>query len=1154
MRKMILLLSTVCLFGLYSAEIKIKDTGLTEYKLSSVSSYGFDMEFSLANIEYSNISTEKGEFVQIRFDRSKFSNTVGAPKLPVLRELVEFPASSIPKIEILSVVEKQLDLVDFGISNKIIPAQPSYSKSNPPSEIKFIINDSSYEVNRYSEENIANITKSGNMRGSDVGVLEIRPVSYNPVKNSAKVITDLKIRVSFTSVKSDPEMTKEAHYSPFFDNQFSKFINYIPSTSKADLTRYPVTYLIVANEILTSNAKLQEFIDWKTEKGFNVITQFFPSTATTATIDTWIENQYASLSPKPTFLLIIGDQAGTYVIPTEQNPPLGSAGSVSVSDLLYSVIGATSSTNRIPSIYVGRFSINNLTDLDAQINKTLWYEKYQFDTGLNPGQDFTYLSRVMGVSGVDASYAATYGNPQIRYGMSYYFNDNYRIPLDGSGVNITGIPYYYPASAGSSVDAAVVAEMSAGVAFYNYTAHGYNGGFADPAFTISNVDNLTNTGEYGLVVGNCCLTGSFRDTECFGESWLNAPNKGAVGFIGASMSTYWDEDLAMGIGEVVTGDITPAYTPDSFGMYDSVMRMRFPTQGAVRFSGLMAVEELGSSFTSAYWSSYHMFGDPSVMVYLGIPLDNSVSHNPVLVPGDTFFTVQAKKGSYVAITDDDGVLHGAAVADDFGYAVVTIDPFTNGYAHIAVTCQFKKPYFASVPVEALDGPYLLVNDYNLSTIKAAGSGNIDLELKNIGISTSQGISVSLSSENSFISFSDFSESYGSIAANDSLLKTDAFTYSISPAAPDGEKIRINLTINDTSKRTYYSYINFVAEAPTLEYSHFYEGEVINPGDTKDITFTINNTGSADLSSITATLSELSGGDVTISAPQSVPLIASGNSVDVTFTVNFDTSIPNGTGLDFSLDISAVNGFTDSYLLDIDVGMTEDYETGDFANNPWYFEGNADWTIDNTVFYSGLYSSKSGSITDSQSSSMKIDFVYVEDGTVSFYKKTSSESGYDKLYFYIDGVQMGNWSGDLGWGYHSYPVTAGIHTFTWMYSKDSSLGIGLDCAWVDNILATNAYSGIEEELTSVPEKPALYQNYPNPFNPVTTIKFSVPEAQNVKLRVFNSNGQMVKDLINNKVARGVHSVSFNAESLNSGIYFYTLEAPGNKFTRKMLLIK
>lgn len=98
------------------------------------------------------------------------------------------------------------------------------------------------------------------------------------------------------------------------------------------------------------------------------------------------------------------------------------------------------------------------------------------------------------------------------------------------------------------------------------------------------------------------------------------------------------------------------------------------------------------------------------------------------------------------------------------------------------------------------------------------------------------------------------------------------------------------------------------------------------------------------------------------------------------------------------------------------------------------------------------------------------------------------------------------------------------------------------------------SDIEDDISNIPNEITLYQNYPNPFNPITTIRFSIPSVQDVKLSIYNSNGQLVDVLENSKFSKGSHSVEFNGDKLNSGIYFYRLEAEGMMLTRKMLLIK
>jgi len=83
---------------------------------------------------------------------------------------------------------------------------------------------------------------------------------------------------------------------------------------------------------------------------------------------------------------------------------------------------------------------------------------------------------------------------------------------------------------------------------------------------------------------------------------------------------------------------------------------------------------------------------------------------------------------------------------------------------------------------------------------------------------------------------------------------------------------------------------------------------------------------------------------------------------------------------------------------------------------------------------------------------------------------------------------------------------------------------------------------------------LQQNYPNPFNPSTTISFVLNNTSYVTLRVFDSEGREVADLLNSELNKGIHSVQFKAENLASGIYFYQLKSSGNAAVKKMVIEK
>jgi hypothetical protein len=89
---------------------------------------------------------------------------------------------------------------------------------------------------------------------------------------------------------------------------------------------------------------------------------------------------------------------------------------------------------------------------------------------------------------------------------------------------------------------------------------------------------------------------------------------------------------------------------------------------------------------------------------------------------------------------------------------------------------------------------------------------------------------------------------------------------------------------------------------------------------------------------------------------------------------------------------------------------------------------------------------------------------------------------------------------------------------------------------------------------------LEQNYPNPFNPNTNIKYSIPVQSQVSIKVFNSIGEKITELVNLNQSAGSYQVNWDAENLSSGIYLYSIEAIPNdgsalfQSVKKMILLK
>ena len=288
------------------------------------------------------------------------------------------------------------------------------------------------------------------------------------------------------------------------------------------------------------------------EKGFTVVEAYTNDPAvgnTTTSIKAYLEGLYNAgtpADPAPSYVLFVGDVA--------QVPAFSGNAGWHVSDLYYCTYDGPADI--YPDMYYGRFSATNSSQLMPQIEKTLMFEEYTFP-------DPSYLDEVLLVAGVDASMAPTYGNGQINYGTDNYFNAAHGITshiyLFGSGSPVT--------SDQSIASGLIIDAVNNGVGFANYTAHCFEQGWADPSFESSDVPGLTTENEYCVIVSNCCLPNAFDNAECFGEAILRAHGKGAVGHIGGSNNTYWNEDYWWAVG---TGSISanPTYTQTGLGVFD----------------------------------------------------------------------------------------------------------------------------------------------------------------------------------------------------------------------------------------------------------------------------------------------------------------------------------------------------------------------------------------------------------------------------------------------------------------------------------------------------------------------------------------------------------------------------------------------------------
>lgn len=340
------------------------------------------------------------------------------------------------------------------------------------------------------------------------------------------------------------------------------------------------------------------------------------------------------------------------------------------------------------------------------------------------------------------------------------------------------------------------------------------------------------------------------------------------------------------------------------------------------------------------------------------------------------------------------------------------------------------------------------------------SATLNIGIKNFGDTPAVDVIATLSTESPYINITDNQATFGDIGLEEIVNINDAFAITVDNTIPDAEMITFTISATDENDSTYVS--NFIIEAHSIAFRTglISLAEVngngngrLDPGESASIAITTINSGDYAANDVNVLLTSSSPYIVINNPTHSYPTLAPGsfNAVIPTFTIEASPDTPVGHIIDFNYSITS-EYHQGSKLFNFPVGLIiEDWENNGFNSFDWEFAGSLPWSITNEEKFEGQYSAKSGAIGNNSNSELKLPYHVLNDDSISFYIKVSSEANYDFLKFYINNTQVGNWSGNIDWQRVSFPVEAGENTFRWVYSKDASDISGEDAAWVDYIV-------------------------------------------------------------------------------------------------------
>ena len=706
-----ILLLAIGLSAMAQQSIQLRSADKAECVKSDMTS--LKASFSFSTIQAEDVESERGTFSWLSMANTVIGGNEGDPQIPVINELIAVPFGAMPRVEITSYSTTDYRLEDLGV-HTLVPRQPSLRKDQRPEDVPFVYNEAAYQSTRgFRSEPQASVRVEGIMRGVQLGKMTIEPVSYDPVNNTLRVFNDIEVTVHFDG--ADRQATEQMlvdTYSPYFDIVYKALFNgraiMDAYSDHPDLYSTPVKMLVVTTSTFTSSTAFQNWLTWKKQKGIDVDVQTVTSSTTAANVRSLIQSRYNA--NHPTFLVIVGDES------VVKNYTTWTQTSLSYSPYISDNGYASIDSDCYHDMYMSRMAVANSTQLGYLVDKILMYEKYTMT-------DPSYLNKTLLIAGWDSSWTAIAGKPTINYAANNYFNTAHGIT-----------PYTYITTGSNQT---TCYNYISQVGFVNYTAHGDIQEWADPEFTNSNVNSLTNTGKPFWAMGNCCLTANWGNSSyspCFGEAMIRANNKGAFGYIGSIPESYWFEDLYFGVGAFAaqqSSSNNPTVSGTTVGVYDALFdETGFNCLNAVPYIGNVAVtyahaHNYNSSVSDEYyWRGYQTLGDGSVMPYVKVPAANSVSHAAALQIGATSFTVSADAGSYVSITVNNEIIGVAAVASNATSVDVPITAQTTaGTAMIVVTRNQRQPYITTIPIRS-DTQYTITANANPSaggTVSGAGN-------------------------------------------------------------------------------------------------------------------------------------------------------------------------------------------------------------------------------------------------------------------------------------------------------------------------------------------------------------------------------------------------------------------------------------------------
>ncbi len=736
---------------------------------AKITLHNSDIQSSVLNFKtqgfwLKEVITSKGSAVIIETEEGTPILDNNAPDLEKLTASVIIPNSDRMKVNIVSSdYSEYYDIL-------VAPSKGNLLRTVDPSDIPYNFGEV-YNRDEFYPGNLAELRDPYILKDFRGQTVVIYPFQYNPVEKILRVYHNITVEIISTEETgiNVKENTREIssfdlEYKNIYSEHFENF-----NSSRYDVLAEQGNMLIISYGSFMD--EMEPFVEWKNMKGIPTeMVSESDAGGSAASIANFVEDYYYTNGL--TFLLLVGD--------VSQVPSLMVGGSAS--DPSYGFIEGNDSYGEV---IVGRFSAENSSHVNTQVERVINYERY-------PTANGDWYTTALGI--------ASNQGPG---------DDNENDCEHVENINEILTDYNYQNSSEICDPSGTVSQgvnaINAGVSVINYTGHGSQNSWGNgAALDNGDVNGLTNTDKLPFIWSVACVNGEFHTGTCFAETWLRATNdgepSGAIGFFGSTVNQSWSPPME---GQDEFNDIlTETYS-------DNIKR----TYGGLSVNGCMKMNDsYGSSgeYESDYWT---LFGDPSVTVRTSEPENFVIDHPDFILIGSEVFEVSTGQEGALATISSEGELIAYAYADVYGFATIIFDePISNGgEMDLVVTGYNHFPYEIELMAMSPEGPYVVIDEVNL-----VGEGNdnglidwgetveVSLVAYNVGIDAALSVTATASSDDPYIYNFGSSVSFEEIFPEGYSTSDSPIIFSVTPDAPEGYSagIDVEFTGTDASGNDY----------------------------------------------------------------------------------------------------------------------------------------------------------------------------------------------------------------------------------------------------------------------------------------------------------------------------------------------------------------